>query len=330
MSPSENEVPTMKDDPLPARDVALSVADAHTPVDALATLYQAGRDDGLEAWLCAAPAEHFCGYAYSGRPMAGSLLQGSMAELAGQFAAHAQGADCSPVGHVFPVQEGCAQRDEPATHWHHHRDYEVRIAGEIAGLLRVGSLSHDRGPNWRRAQDLVALASPYLAYLITRGVHGSASGLLDPVTGLYSAAYFDDQLKREVERAASYYAELCLMVVDITPRGGGPAAIDDVAMRLVAQVLASQTRRTDFGARLGASRFALLMPQTGARDALSAAGRLEKEILAADSLSQAYKVYIGISGWNLQGPDEGELFRQADEAARLAAAYNHEGPFLYV
>ncbi len=320
----------MKEDAFPARDVAVTVAEAHSPVDALAALCQAGCDDGLNAWLCATDADVFSGYAYSTRPVLGAVLQAGMADLAARYASRVPEAVCSPLGHVYPVQEGFAARGEVADEWGHHRDHELRIAGELVALLRVGSLSSDHSPNWHRAADLIAAASPYLAYLVTRGPHNLGPGLLDPVTGLYSIAYFEDQLKREVQRAASYCAELCLMVLDIHPRGKGSTSIDDGALRYVAQVLTAQTRRTDFGARLGPNRFALLMPHTGARDALSAASRLENDILAAEPLAEAYKVHIGISGWNLQGPDEGELFRQAEEAARMAAAYNQEGPFLYV
>jgi diguanylate cyclase (GGDEF)-like protein len=320
----------MKDTALPNRDVALAVAEAHSPVDALAALSQASCDDGLEAWLVAAESDGFHGYAFSSRPVLGRVLQANMADLAAQFADRVPGAACAPVGQFYPVQEGCAERGEVAEDWSRHRTYEVRIASDMVALLRVGPLTADRPVNWRRAHELVNLASPYLAYLVTRGAQGVGNGLIDPLTGLYSVSYFEDQLKREVQRAASYCAELCLMVLDIQPRGGGPPAIDAEALRRVAQILSSQTRRTDFGARLGPNRFALLMPHTGARDALSVAGRLEKEILAAPAVNPAYKVYIGISGWNLQGPDEDELFRQAEEAARLAAAYNHEGPFLYV
>ncbi len=320
----------MKDDAFPTRDVAVTVAEAHSPVDALAALCEAGCDEGLEAWLCATDSEAFTGYAYSTRPILGDVLQSAMGELAAQYASRVPGTTCAAIGHVYPVQEGFAARDEVAGEWNNHRDHEVRIAGEIVALLRVGSLSPARSPNWRRAADLIGAASPYLAYLVTRGPQGLGHGLIDPVTGLYSASYFEDQLKREVQRAASYCAELCLMVLDVQARGKGPTTIDDGAMRYVAHVLTAQTRRTDFGARLGPNRFALLMPHTGARDALSAASRLEKEILADGTFGQTYKIHIGISGWNLQGPDESELFRQAEEAARLAAAYNHEGPFLYV
>ena len=320
----------MKDEAFPTRDVAVTVAEAHSPVDALAALCHAGCDEGLEAWLCATASEAFTGYAYSTRPILGDVLQAAMVDLASAYARCVPGAVCAPIGHIYPVQEGFAARDEVAQEWKNHRDHEVRIAGEVVALLRVGSLSKAPSPNWRRAGDLVNAAAPYLAYLVTRGPQGLGHGLIDPMTGLYSASYFEDQLKREVQRAASYCAELCLMVLDIQVRGKGPATIDDTAMRSVAHVLTAQTRRTDFGARLGPNRFALLMPHTGARDALAAASRLEKEILAANTLGQAYRVHIGISGWNLQGPDESELFRQAEEAARLAAAYNHDGPFLYV
>jgi len=305
-----------------------ALAAAQEPLDGLALLCQVGAEDGLECWLLAAESDLWHGYLFSRVPVDGSMIQSHMRSLAERYRQRVPQAltRAAPSG-LFPVQSSYEESGAVAHTWPAWRDFDLVLAQETIGILRVGVLDESAAPNWDRARRLCALAVPYLAYLLTH-CQDTGQALLDPVTGVYSRAYFHDQLSREVRRAATYCCELSLIVVQVVP----PAREGQVttrALKQCARLLSDNTRRTDICGRLGPARFGILLPHTGARNALMAAARLEELVAQDCEVSRSCALRIGISGWNLQGPDERELIDQANEAARMAAD-GQGGPFLYV
>lgn len=304
-----------------------ALSSAQSPIEALERLCEAGMEHGLDVWLLAGDKDIWHGYLYSYFPIRGTVVQAHMAGLAEYYRRVAPDALClRPASRLYPVQTACSRPQPMADAWTVFRTYDVRVGGELLGLLRVGSLTRSAEADWDWAAKTAAAVGPTLAYLMTH-TPSQCLGLLDPVTGLYNAAYFHDQLQREVLRAASYGSELALVVIDVEPRAD--AVVGPEVLREVSQMLAAQSRRTDICARLGPNRLAVLMPHTAKRDALLAAIRLDQLISGHEALGQKYKLRLGVSGWNLEGPDEGELLRQAEEAAHRAALQDHEGPFLY-
>jgi diguanylate cyclase (GGDEF)-like protein len=301
---------------------------AATPLDALAVLYEAGCRHGLECWLLAAPDEVWQGYLFSRWPLCGEEVQKHLAEIAAQAAIlRPDWEACRPPGGVYPVQVGCQEWQDFCAHWAQWRDFEVLVAQDLVGVVRVGSLADQTAPDWDLAGEMVALAAPYLGYLLSPHASHDAV-LLDPLTGLYGEAYFREQLKREVRCAAAYAKPVSLIVLEIVPREEG-RLVDGRTLKDVAHLLSLRTRRSDLCARVGPARFALLMPSTGAREAMIVASRLEEALRKEAGLNGSFDVSLGISGWNAYGPDEWELFRQAEEAARTAAACGRPGPFVY-
>jgi len=105
----------------------------------------------------------------------------------------------------------------------------------------------------------------------------------DPLTGLSNARGLHDRLDAELARLRRYRTPLSLLLVDLD----GLKAINDQhghragdqAIRTVADVIRSQLRDTDLGARWGGDEFAVLAPSTSRAAALALAERIRTLIL---------------------------------------------------
>lgn len=100
----------------------------------------------------------------------------------------------------------------------------------------------------------------------------------DPLTGLHNRRWFDDILTRQIMRSSMDHKPLSLLVVDIdglhdVNQQFGQAA-GDQAVYTVAQTLTQNCRPTDLVARLGGDKFAVLLPDTDAHGAETAARHL--------------------------------------------------------
>lgn len=88
----------------------------------------------------------------------------------------------------------------------------------------------------------------------------------DPKTGLYNARYFNDALKRELERAERYERPLTVVMADldllrnINNKYGHVAG--DIVLKGVADLLRTSVREYDVVARFGGEEFAVLMGET--------------------------------------------------------------------
>jgi len=130
------------------------------------------------------------------------------------------------------------------------------------------------------------------------------SGLTDALTGLHNRRYLERRLDEEIARARRYGHPLsCLFidadhfkrVNDLYGHAAGDQALREISLR-VKECL----RASDVATRFGGEEFALLLPQTGAREAFSLAERIRKRVLAhpipldrGDSLN--ISVSIGVS-----------------------------------
>ena len=150
----------------------------------------------------------------------------------------------------------------------------------------------------------------------------------DALTGLANLRAFRSRLDDEVRRARRYGTSLtCIMadmdhlkpVNDAFGHGAG-----DRAIAAVAEVLRSQLRATDLGARYGGDEFVLLLPHTSAGDGRILAERLCHRLASAELPVGDRKVSLRTSfGLAELGPvagsdDGAELVRHADEALYAA------------
>jgi len=161
-----------------------------------------------------------------------------------------------------------------------------------------------------------------------RQTHLRALAQTDVLTGLANLRAFRERLDDEVRRARRYGTALtCIMadmdhlkpVNDAFGHGAG-----DRAIAAVADVLRSQLRATDLGARYGGDEFVLLLPHTGAADGRILAERLCIRLATTELPIGDRRVSVRTSfGVAELEPVDGEdggagLLRRADEALYAA------------
>ncbi|MBK4731797.1 diguanylate cyclase [Oxynema sp. CENA135] len=163
-------------------------------------------------------------------------------------------------------------------------DFVEQIAGELAIAIQQALL-------YRQLQ----LANQELEHLAS----------LDALTGLANRRHFDAYLNREWQRLAAAGVPLSLILCDIdyfkayNDTYGHLAG--DRTLREVADALRSTLREGELGARYGGEEFALILPHTGAEDAMRVAQTVRSRIhtLAiahkASSLGQIVTLSLGVA-----------------------------------
>jgi len=150
----------------------------------------------------------------------------------------------------------------------------------------------------------------------------------DPLTGLRNRREFERLLADEWQRCARFQRPFALVVADIdhfkkvNDTHGHPAG--DAVLRHVAGLLAGQLRTVDHLARVGGEEFAIIMVETGAKDAQETIQRLlallaESPCALPDS---AESVNVTISAGIAMMPEDADntsaLFEAADKALYTA------------
>jgi diguanylate cyclase (GGDEF)-like protein len=182
------------------------------------------------------------------------------------------------------------------------------------------------GPDYIYAGTSTALALGVFGYLLGRHADWLAElSETDPLTGLFNARRLFDNLDGELARARRYREPLALLLVDldglksVNDRFGHQAG--DAAIRGLADVIRSELRETDIGARWGGDEFAVLAPNTSQAAALALAERIRATIPAAGApwaLSGSIGVAAVDPGQGEEVVDSATLMRAADAALYAA------------
>lgn len=114
-------------------------------------------------------------------------------------------------------------------------------------------------------------------------LEADAAGRIDPVTGVADAGRFRELAETEMSRTARYRRPLTLACVDIATLHPALAADPETGaplLRAVAQTLRATLRRTDLVTRIDATRFAVLLPETGQEAARTAVVKIQEQLAA--------------------------------------------------
>ena len=198
-----------------------------------------------------------------------------------------------------------------------------RWASEVQAALLLESLLHTVGVAFL----LLSLVKERVELRTCQQLRALA--LQDGLTGVGNRRQFDEQLAVEVARARRSRTPLALLMVDVDHFKPFNDAFGhqqgDACLRAVALALAGQTRRPrDLVTRYGGEEFAVLLADTGLREAGEVAARLCTAVAALGIAHTAppgcVTVSIGVAA--LQSPRDGAeaLVAAADRALYQAKA----------
>jgi len=192
--------------------------------------------------------------------------------------------------------------------------------GHALGLLVA---VHGRRLGARIARRVVSMAERFVSHgtlalrnaWLLEQVHRMA--MTDGLTGVANRAAFDRALAAEIERAARQREDVSLLLLDIdhfkvlNDRHGHQ--VGDQVLRLVGATLTAACRDFDTAARYGGEEFAVLLPETGAEEAVQVAERLRSAIAGMPS-GVDVTVSAGVSTFPFDATDADGLVAAADGA----------------
>lgn len=109
---------------------------------------------------------------------------------------------------------------------------------------------------------------------------------VDGLTGLYNRRYWQERFDREFKLSVRSKSTNTLMMLDIdyfkkvNDTYGHQAG--DAVIRNIAQIIKAATRETDVSGRYGGEEFAILLPDTEAKNAVTVAERIRKLVQATE------------------------------------------------
>ena len=146
----------------------------------------------------------------------------------------------------------------------------------------------------------------------------------DFLTGLYNRRYFEQELAREVDRAARYKSAGAVLLIDldnfkVLNDTFGHMAGDDL-LKGIAGLLKHRVRHTDILARVGGDEFAVLLPQTNAAQATAVADSLVKDLdkQSAVLANRSIRITASVGVASFDGISAAEVLARADVAMYAA------------
>jgi len=144
----------------------------------------------------------------------------------------------------------------------------------------------------------------------------------DYLTGLYNLRIFLILMEQELVRSSRFKNNFTIMIIDAddfkTIKNSLGNAGGDKVIKMIADAIRSNLRSTDIVARYGGDKYAVLMPETCAANALVAGERLRKRIAKTPFTVNGQDIQItasiGIAGYPDHGTEVSELLNSADKA----------------
>jgi len=193
----------------------------------------------------------------------------------------------------------------------------------VEAPLAAGAEGAEAAP--RLGQRLAAVARALSRALQAPAAYEAA--VLDPVTGAYSPRHFVSRLAEAIRLCRRYGEPLSLLVIDVDNfrmlnDSFGPAACDRL-LHTAASLVQQNIRDADSLYRCGGDEIAVLMPNTEADKARTAAERLrrllrENRYPADDGTAIIASVSIGVAEFDEEMSGIDPLLARAGEAVRAA------------
>ncbi len=146
------------------------------------------------------------------------------------------------------------------------------------------------------------------------------SARLDSLTGLHNRRHFDEIMEKESERAERYHHTTSLIMLDLDyfkkVNDNFGHQTGDLVLQTLGKILLEQVRQSDTPCRYGGEEFALILPETGLREAQMIAERIrqaieQQNLITHNNIHLRVTASLGVSSTDSNPTD---LITAADQA----------------
>ncbi|MEZ6184288.1 MAG: diguanylate cyclase [Planctomycetota bacterium] len=227
---------------------------------------------------------------------------------------------CAPLSSTATATDGAEEGQQTE-----RRRFTEVAKDELLGCIYLDS----NATTYRFAQEdlylFLILANHATTALLKERLYRQA--ITDPLTRLFTRSHFERMLGRGERRFETTRAPFALLMLDVdqfhlvNDRHG--QLVGDAVLRELAELCRATVRQDDLCFRYGNDEFAILLPDTDAQGAQTAAEKLLKAIGAhVFGRDVAVSVSVGYAAAPEHATSGGELVRKADQALFKA---KHEG-----
>ena len=199
----------------------------------------------------------------------------------------------------------------------------IKLGEKVVGVMNFADRAS--GESFDRASlELFDAIAPQIAIAIDRAELKERAGqfeqlsVTDALTGLLNRRYMEQRLMEETRRSNRYGYPMSFMMLDVdefkayNDNFGHPAG--DEALKLVAFKVRETLRSADVAARFGGEEFAILLPQTTSREAITIADRIRANIEQTIFPHRPVTISIGVSSCSAELCRDADLVVAADQA----------------
>jgi len=200
----------------------------------------------------------------------------------------------------------------------------LRVAGgDVGAVIGRAAAAMDLGHEQVEAATLFAQHTGALIDVAQALRREQRAAVTDSLTGLLNRRGLEDRLGEELARCRRNGHELSLVMIDCdglkAVNDSGGHELGDAVLKRVGDCLREHKRMADVAARLGGDEFVVLLPETGAGDALGVAERFRRELAAAPLAGgRTITAALGVSSFPADGDSPAALLRVADRTLYVA------------
>ena len=214
----------------------------------------------------------------------------------------------------------------------------IKVGEKVVGVMNFADRAC--GETFDRASlELFDAIAPQIAMAIDRAELKERAGqfeqlsVTDALTGLLNRRYMEQRLVEETRRSNRHGYPMSFMMLDVddfkayNDNFGHPAG--DEALRLVAFKVRETLRSADVAARFGGEEFAILLPQTTSREAMTIADRIRANIEQTTFPHRPVTISIGVSSCSAELCRDADLVLAADQALYRAKRGGRNRVFVF-